>query len=231
MLTRLRRDDAGMTLAELMVGMGLLLIVSTLATMFFVSQNTQTSRTLNASFTTSTGRTALARIATELRLADTPTAEPGYSAGRFQTATPTHVTFFSNVMVNRSGTQSRTPPVKIDIQVSGTKLIEQDYRPLHSYTTYPANYDTNYASNYPTTPSTVSVLVSNLPTNSSVFSFCGQPTSSTACPAVADSRTGVVASANLGLIASVSIAFTVPDTAGGNSQTVQTTVAITGAFS
>jgi hypothetical protein len=216
-----------MTLAELLVGMGLLLTVATLTTLYFVSQNTQTTRTLNASFATSGARTALTTIATELRLADTPTAEPGYPTGRFVTASPTQVVFYSNVSVNRTSSTVRTPPTKIDIHVSGTKLIEQDYRPLHAYTTYPTNYDSTYNlatdGNYPNTPSVTTVLVPRLSNTSTVFTYCASPTASAACPAIT--------ATDLGTVASVGVLLTVLDQTGNNPQSLQTTVAITGAFS
>jgi prepilin-type N-terminal cleavage/methylation domain-containing protein len=224
MLTRLRSvrsSDRGMTLAELLVGMSLLLTVATLTTMYFVSQNTQANRTLNGSFATSTGRAALTTVATDLRLADTPTAEPGYATGRFVTATATQVVFYSNISANRSGSLDRSPPTKIDIHVSGTKLVEQDYRPINNYTTYPQNYDSSYSSNYPSTPNTTTVLIPSLSNTSSVFSYCAQATSTTSCPAIT--------ATDLGTIASVGVQLTVFDQTGTYTQTFQTSITITGA--
>jgi type II secretory pathway pseudopilin PulG len=230
MLTAKPADDAGMTLAELLVGMGLLLIVATLTTTFFVGQSKQTGRTIDASFATAGGRTTLTQIASALRLADTPTAEPGYPTGRFLTASPTQLVFFSNIAPNRSGSSERTPPTKIDIHISGSSLVEQDYAPIHVYTTYPQNYDSTYTANYPTTPTVTNVLLSSLTNTSSVFTFCAPPTTSSTCPALPTDAHGAVVAASLGDVAAVTTTLVLPDPAGKNPQTFQTTVSITGAF-
>ncbi|SHH61716.1 hypothetical protein SAMN05443575_4201 [Jatrophihabitans endophyticus] len=225
MLTRWRSAradrDAGMSLIELMVGMGLATLVGALALVFFVGSTSQADRVSAQSLDASDVRVAADRIAAELRTADTPSARPGFAAGRFDTLTASRLVFYSNIdSTSRAGTAGRTPPTKLDIYVENGALKEKRYAPTTKYTdNYPSSY--NYANNYPTNPTSTSVLLPTLG-SSSVFSYCTIDTDPTVKCTPAATATS---------IAAVNITLSVPAKSGNAAQTLKTTVAITGATS
>jgi type II secretory pathway pseudopilin PulG len=208
--------DGGMTLIELMVGMGLMTIIGAMGVNFIVSATSQASRTLDASFATANGRTAMTTVVSELRLADTPTAQAGYPTGRFQTMTAGSIVFYANLATTaRAGSASRNPPAMVSISATGGKLVQKVYWPKS--TTVPADYTTNYA----TTPSSTNVLLNTLG-NTDVFTYCTTATD----PATTCTPTTVGES-----VASVGIKLVMPGLNGETTQTLQSTVAITGAVS
>jgi Tfp pilus assembly protein PilW len=208
--------DAGVTLTELMVGMGLMTIIGIMGVNFVVSASSQTSRTLDASFATANGRTAMSTIVSELRLADTPTAQAGYPTGRFQTMAPGSIVFYANLATTaRTGSATRNPPAMVSISATGGKLVQKLYWPKSA--TIPSDYTTNYA----TTPSSTNVLLNTLG-NVDVFTYCTTATD----PATTCTSTTVGES-----VASVGIKLVMPGLTGETTQTLQSTVAITGAVS
>lgn len=210
---RLQRSDSGITLVELAVVMGLMLVVGLMSMTFFVNGNRVTNAASDLSYTTGSARAALSSITSTIRLADTPTSSAGYSTARFTTIAPNNVVFYSNTDDNRTGSLSRSAPAKISFLASGTKLTEYVYQPL---TPFPADYTTNY----PSTPTTTTVLVDNL-ANTSVFTYNA-----------IDPNTGGFTTATTGTsVASVTVTLVLNGLRGEASQTLTSTAGITGALS
>ncbi|WP_375480909.1 type II secretion system protein J [uncultured Jatrophihabitans sp.] len=237
MLSRLQRqddtaDDAGMTLVELVVGMTLMSIVGAIAMTFFVGMSTQTARVGAQTQDAAAARTALNQISTVLRLADTPTARPGYSTSRFQVPsgqnqlTGSEIVFFANIGNGQTpsratdtanATAVRIPPTKVDIKLVNGTLTEYTYAPLSL--SYGTGYD--WTTNYPSTPTTTSVLLSGV-ANSTVFAYCSDATD------IAQTCTSTTAPDS---VAVVQVTLTTTPLRGNAAQTVQSSVAITGAVS
>jgi hypothetical protein len=191
-------------------------IVGAMATTFFIGMNKQTSVTGDAGFATANGRTAMTTIAAELRLADTPTAQAGYPTGRFATTTAATTTFYANLSTAaRTGSASRTAPAKVVISATGGQLVQYVYWPKS------ATVPTDYTTNYTTTPSSTTVLVTNL-TNTDVFTYCTTAT---------DPEVSCTATTDGGSVASVGIKLVIGGRRGEATQTLQSTIAITGAVS
>ena len=170
------------------------------------------------------------QVATVLRLADTPTARPGYSTSRFLYPTnpttgkpatqlsPTEIVFFANISSSdRSGTAVRTPPTMFDIKLASGVLTEYQYAP--SSTSYGTSYD--WTTNYPSSPTTTTVLLSNV-SNTNVFTYCSAAT---------DQSRSCTAATTPDAVALVQVTLTVTALRGNAAQTVQSAVAITGAVS
>jgi type II secretory pathway pseudopilin PulG len=206
-----------MSLTELLVSMTLMIIVGTIAVSFFVSSSKSASRASDASLATAQARTAMGAVTTLIRLADTPTAQAGFSTNRFENGfTAAQVTFYSNANNNRPGSGSRGAPDKVVLTATSTQLIEKLYPPKSA--TVPADYTQNYNS----TPATTRVLVDGLG-STSVFTYCAvyDPVT-TACATPA--TTGAT-------VAGVTVTLTVTGLRGDTTQTLTSTVGVTGALS
>ncbi len=213
-LRAVRRSDSGMTLIELLVGAGLMVIIGGMSAMFFVSAGRQTNRTANESFATAQARVAITAVTTALQVADTPTNQAGYAIGRFATTTPSTLVFYTNTNANRVGSDARSAPTMISFAAAGGQLVEQVYAPI-------APYPSDYTTNYPATPTTSRVIVSKLG-NTDVFTYCtGQTDPASSCTAATDPTT----------IASVGVKLVLTGLPGETAQTLQSTIAITGAVS
>jgi hypothetical protein len=107
----------------------------------------------------------------------------------------------------------------VSISATGGKLVQKLYWPKSA--TIPADYTTNYA----TTPSSTSVLLATLG-NTDIFTYCTSETdpATTCTTPTAGSTAGET-------VASVAIKLVMPGLNGETSQTLQSTVAITGAVS
>jgi Tfp pilus assembly protein FimT len=209
--------DAGVSLVELLVSMGLMTLVGGLALTYFVSSGTTTSRTTDTSFAAAQARTAMSAVTTLLRLADSPTSQAGYSASRFENGfTAAQATFYSNVNNNRATqTTVRGAPAKVVLTATGAQLIEKLYNPLSS--TVPADYTTNYSA----TPTSTRVLANDL-ANTSVFSYCAVlDTAASTC--LTPATTGDT-------VAAVTVVLTISGKRG-TTQILGSTIGITGALS
>ncbi|WP_375488674.1 type II secretion system protein J [uncultured Jatrophihabitans sp.] len=207
-----RRDDAGMTLVEVIVGMTLLSVVGAVAVSFFIGTEAQANRVTEQSLVGATARTAVAQVTKLLQVADTPTASPGDATNRFVNMTATDVTFYANIAAtNRSGTALRGAPTKVDIQLTNGTLFQYLYAPQGSIA--PATY--------PTTATSKTALVSGV-TNSTVFTYCSDAT---------DPSSSCTVTTNAASVSLVQITLTVQGARGTNAQVVQSGVAITGAVS
>jgi hypothetical protein len=126
-ISRIRHDDAGMTLAEIVVASALTIVIGTMATTFFVAAIRTTSRVTLANQETSDARTTLDSWTSLLRLAGW--LDPNTMADRFEEITPTKIVFYANLN-NRSTTdQTVGAPTKValflDDRGSGTgQLVE-----------------------------------------------------------------------------------------------------------
>lgn len=220
MLSRARRSttvlnrDAGVSLLELMVSIGLMAVAGAMAIPFFVTGTKLTSTTSDASIATANVRAVLSSVVGLLQLADTPSANAGYSTDRFQTITPSSVSFYTNANGNRSGSTSRSAPLKVVLTASGVKLTQYLYRPI-------SPNPTDYTTNYPTTPTSTVVLLSNLG-GTSVFTYCS---------ALVDTNGNCVPATTGGSVAYVTVTFVVTGFPGEKPQTLTSTVGVTGATS
>jgi hypothetical protein len=196
--------------------MGLMTVLGALTLNYFVSSNLTATRTTDASLTTAQARTAMTAVNTLLRLADSPTAQAGYSTNRFDQITASQTTFYSNVNTNRAGSTARSAPDKIVLTASGTKLTEKLYAPKSA--TVPADYTQNYAA----TPTTTRVLVDNL-ASTSVFSYCAVFTS--------DASTCTTPAATGDSVAAVTVSISISGLRGETTQYFTSTIGITGALS
>lgn len=204
--------DAGVTLVEMLVGMGLMLIVATLATNFLISSTAQTTRVTDQGLLGSSVRSAMNQIVATLRVADSPTAAAGATTNRFITITSTELTFYSNISpTDRSGTATRTAPSEVDYTLAGGKLTESVYAPSNSAA--PATY--------PTTPTSKSVLLTGV-TNTTPFVYCSDAT---------DPSTTCTPTTATGSVALVQVTLTISGLTGSAPQTLQSGVAISGALS
>lgn len=210
-----RTADAGVTLIETLVVTALMTVVGAMATAFFVGSNRATTAAMDTSTTTANGRTTMSALTQALRLADSPTQQAGYPTARFTTVSASSVVFYSNVNSDRTGSTSRSAPTKVSFTASGTKLTELLYAPL---TPYPSDYTTNY----PSTPTTTKVLLNNLG-STNVFSYCS---------ATIDVTTGACTATTAGgSVASVTVNLTLTGLPGEATQSLTSTVGITGALS
>jgi type II secretory pathway component PulJ len=209
-----RQVDAGITLMELMVTMSLMSVIGAMSVAFFVGSNRATSATADSSTTTANARTVMSSITQLIALADSPTTQAGYATGRFETITSSTLTFYSNTDANRGGSAARTAPTKVTLLATGTNLTEKLYAPI---TSYPTDYTTNYSS----TPASIRVLLTNLG-GTNLFTYCS---------AVLDASGNCVAATVGTAVASVAVTFVLTGKPGQSSQTLTSTVSITGALS
>lgn len=198
-----RGDDAGVTLIELVVSMTLMTLVGAMSLTFFVGSSRSTERTTADSQNVAQARFALSTVIDLLRLADSPTSPGG--TDRFVSVSATGVTFYSNDNGNRSGTGPRTAPEKVLLDLTGNRLVEKDYAP-----TTPGGA----TSTYPSTATATRILVTALATGSA-FAYTDDQANPTTSPAS---------------VAAVTVTLVVPAVPGGESQTLVSTAAITGAL-
>lgn len=209
-------NDAGVSLTELMVSMGLMMTVGAMALAYFVSSSNSSSRTRNETLADVQLRSAMTAVTTLFRLADTPTAQAGFPTNRFDQITAAQVTFYSNVNNNRVGSAARTAPAKIVLTATSTQLIEKFYKPLAA--TVPADYTTNYA----TTPTSTRVLMDSL-SSTNVFTYCAVLNT--------DARTCTTPATTGDTVAAVTVSLKATGLRGESPQYLTSTIGITGALS
>ncbi len=222
MLTRLRDearrrrallgDEAGLTLAELIVTMSLMSIVGAMSLFFVVDMNQQADRTRVASVSVSDSRTALAAFTQAVQFADSPTAQPGSATGRFESIAANKIVFYSNG-VNRSGAAVRTAPNKVVFSMTGGSFVQEVYAPKVAT---PADYTTNYN----TTPTVRRTLIATV-RSTSAFTFCSS---------AADAAGNCVTTTSPTAVAAVGLSLVVPGPSGQPDQSYSATATITGAL-
>ncbi len=105
------RPDAGITLTELLVTMGLSTIIGALTLMLFVHVDDSTSATTDRTIGAAQARIVMQAWSAYLGVADGPSA-PGSTSHRFEWVTPSSTVFYAN-LENRPGTSAVSPPTMI----------------------------------------------------------------------------------------------------------------------
>jgi type II secretory pathway pseudopilin PulG len=133
MLTRLRqRDDAGITLAELVVAMGITSLLMALGVVFFVNVVHSSDRTVVTNQVTADARVTLDSWTTMLRVADW--LDSGQT-DRFEEITPTKIVFWSDLNNRTTADVNPVIPQKIALMLRTTgsastgQLIEVKFVP------------------------------------------------------------------------------------------------------
>jgi Tfp pilus assembly protein PilV len=219
MLTRLRRrlrsaaDDAGVTLIEVVVAMGLSTILGTATLLFFVSANNSAASSLDRTIAGAQARSAVQAWTSYLRVSDGPAA--GNPSHRFEWITATSTLFYADLN-NRSGAAAATAPrmVWLRYDAANSDLVEEQF--------------TKGSSAYNTTPSVCRIVATNVTALSitgyttsagdSDFGASLAPTGS-GCVHLSGSvtQTDSVANAVLAKVTSVAISVTLTDSTGQHS--------------
>jgi Tfp pilus assembly protein PilW len=122
-----RREEAGMTLAELIVASALTIVIGTMATTFFVAVLQTTSRVTLANQQTGDARATLDSWTSLLRLAGW--LDPNTMADRFEEITPTKIVFYANLNNRSTADQTVGAPTKVALLLnnggSGTGQLVQ----------------------------------------------------------------------------------------------------------
>jgi Tfp pilus assembly protein PilW len=107
--------DSGMTLAELLVAMGLSLVLGTMATTFFVSALHATNRALLTNQDTADARVTLDDWTAKLRAAGW--LDPNTQTDRFEEITPTKIVFYANLTNRATADSTLSKPTKVALLV------------------------------------------------------------------------------------------------------------------
>ncbi|MDT4947220.1 MAG: hypothetical protein QOH14_3953 [Pseudonocardiales bacterium] len=94
-IRRLRSDDRGITLAELLVAMGITTIIGTVAVFFFVGASRTGYKTILTNQNTGDARVTLDSWTSMLRVAGW--LDAGAQTDRFEEITPTKIVFYANL--------------------------------------------------------------------------------------------------------------------------------------
>ena len=253
MLSRLRaahakrlrdRGDAGMTLAELAVSMGLATVVGAMTLVVFLSANTTVRNTDDQLIGTANARNILQSWRGLIQVADAPqptgNCPTGSTAHRFEWLTTTETLFYAGVN-NRSSDDACTPPQLIWLAVRDGRLLEARYTITPPATTYVQTVCRTLSSS---TQAKVSAGTLFAPNPGEIlysvdygqsFAATGPFSSAVSCATAPTSltpasvtNTDTNANNALAQVTSVGIDFTVTNSAGTHSQTYDATVAIYG---
>lgn len=227
LLARRRRrsrttDDAGVTLIEVVVAMGLSTILGTAALLFFTAANDSAASSLDRSVSSAQARTALQSWTSYLRVSDGPAA--GNPSHRFEWITPTSTLFYAD-LGNRSGATVAGAPRMVWLRYDATtsQLVEEQF--------------TKTGSSYSATPTVCRILATNVTglTFSGYTSSVGDSDfgtslapSGSGCLNLSGSvsQTDAVANAVLAKVTSVAISVSVTDTKAQHSQTYSSLAAV-----
>jgi type II secretory pathway pseudopilin PulG len=120
------RDDAGITLVELIVGMALTLIVGAMTLALFLQINTSTDSTVDRTVNTASARNAIQAWTAYLRVADSTT--PAAGTNRLEWLTPNDMLFYADLF-NRSfdsvDTISGPTMIWLRLDAAGSLVEEQ----------------------------------------------------------------------------------------------------------
>jgi hypothetical protein len=113
MLTRLSRlrEDAGMTLAEVMVSCTVAVIVLTFGSLFFVATSRSSDHTAQVDQALGSARTVLGRWTSFVRVAGW--LDPGSATDRFEEITPTKLVFYAGLGNRTGGSLQLTAVTKV----------------------------------------------------------------------------------------------------------------------
>ncbi len=217
MLTRTRRvvsrrNDAGITLIEMVISMVLSLLLGTAVIAFFITANSATHKTTEAEISTAGARNALQSWAQLLRFADSPTS-PGKSDQRIVALTPTSITFHAD-LGNRSTCTTGT------CTVAATTTVVLALQPA----TVDGKSTNQLVQTLTGTTTTNSILIPSGVASVAGCLFTPYDSSGVKLPC-----TGLT-SAGLATVVRIDLAFAMTPTIGP-AQTFQTSASITGATS
>jgi prepilin-type N-terminal cleavage/methylation domain-containing protein len=175
-----RRNDDGMTLMEMVVGIAIASVLAALVTNWFIGASDASTAATDSTVATAGARNVLQSWTQDLQLAGSPTT-PGAGTGRIVSVTPTAIDFYANL--NNASCTSNTScaalsTTEVKLSLTGGNLVEK----LGSATTsvaVPGNYTTAGACLF--TP-----LVNGTPIMSN-----GAPMCSGLTPAQLDGVTGI----------------------------------------
>lgn len=118
-LAHLRRDERGVSLAELIVAMSVSILVLTMAGAFFVSVSRASSTTTGVDSNTRVASTTMLEVQRMFRVAsNNPVASGVDTQLAFQYASPTSVRFFAYINLNST---SDVQPVEVQFSLDATK--------------------------------------------------------------------------------------------------------------
>ena len=239
------RDDAGLTLTELIVAMTLSMIVMAITLNFFIGSLTSSAATTSQSIDTAQARVILDNWSSLIRIADANGVSSSSPAGSARFALPDadDLVFYANVG-NLGSTSARTAPTLIWLSLSDGQLIQKAYRadsPNADPSVIPATYST-----YPASPATTQILAGC--SSSTAATACGMPGtvssgglfaayySATGCPSTALSSAGLCtidpnSPGSLNDAVAIGISFTVTANDGQHGKTFTTLASVSGGSS
>jgi type II secretory pathway component PulJ len=216
--------DAGVTLTELLVAMGLATILGAITLQLFVSVNDSTAATTDRTVETAQARNTLQAWSGYLHVSDGTT--PGSVSTRFEWLTTSDIAFYAGLN-NRSGNVETTAaPVMYWLRIDANgQLVEEQFPSTATINALPTVCRILADKVTAGTTSGSSGLFTALDANGNALTGGGldlgaAPTPSAGCrqlPVTVPSRSGTpdpVAVANLQRVSSLSIAFTLADTKG-----------------
>jgi hypothetical protein len=127
LMRRLRsRDDAGVTLTELIVSMGLFSLVGAMTLSIFLSINNSSAATVDRTINSSSARNAIQAWSAYLRVADGTTA--GVRINRIEWLTPKDMLFYADLFnrtISAPGTTAGPTMIWLRLDAAGSLVEEQ----------------------------------------------------------------------------------------------------------
>jgi prepilin-type N-terminal cleavage/methylation domain-containing protein len=119
-IRRLRSDDRGVTLAEMLVAMGISTILGTVAMFFFIGAARTGSKTILTNQNTGDARVALDSWTSMLRVAGW--LDAGAQTDRFEEITPTKIVFYANLDNRTTADQTIGAVTKVALLLRTTNV-------------------------------------------------------------------------------------------------------------
>lgn len=202
LLDRARRDEAGVTLAELIVAMSMGLIVLAVAASFFVSAQRTAVQAKNIGANTRLAANAMNESTRMLQSATqnpVPTGTDPQNA--FQYASASSVRFFT--FVDTTSSDSRTQQVQLTIDPVARTLTETTWSGSGWTAKMPySTFATSASATLAATPTTTRVLATGIVPSKTTFTY------SAASSGVLGTPSAPVAAADLPKIAAVTVTVT-----------------------
>jgi Tfp pilus assembly protein PilW len=224
MLSRLRavreRHDAGVTLTELLVAMGLTTIIGELTMGLFLTVDKSSARTTDRAINASQARNTLQAWTGYLRVSDGTT--PGSTSNRIEWLTPNDLLFYADLYNRSGGVDTTAAATMIWLRLDGNQQLVEEQFP----STAGAGTAWNACRILATRVSATALFTADDARGASLAGtdLGTAPTTSPGCqplPVTPPSRSAApnpIAAANLQNVASVAIDFTIAETRGTGSQ-------------